>query len=510
MTTHTAGPGIVSLVGAGPGDPGLLTIRARELLETADAIVYDALINHDILVWLALPPHIALHDVGKRGGAPSARQDDINALLVRLGREGKRVVRLKGGDPFVFGRGSEEALALAAAGVPFEVVSGVTAGVAVPAYAGIPVTHRGFSSMVTFVTGRESPDRAESHIDWATLGRLHGTLVVYMGARRLAEITAALAAGGLSGETPVAVVSWGTYPHQRTVSATLDTVAAAARDAGIESPSIVIIGDVVRLHDEIGWFDRRPLHGRRIVVTRARPQASELAARLRALGAEAIEAPAIRIEPLDPTPLRATLARLPDYGWAVFTSQHAVEIVWDVLRAAGRDARALAGVRLAAVGPATAAALLARGLAVDVMPARFVAEGLADALLARGDVRGARVLFAKAEGAREVLPAALRDAGAVVDEVAIYRTVADPESAAAAREALERNAVDFLTFTSSSAVRFFVDAVGPAAAARAPIATMGPVTSAAVRALGLPVALEAPAATIDALLDAIVAAGGRA
>lgn len=260
----------------------------------------------------------------------------------------------------------------------------------------------------------------------------------------------------------------------------------------------------MRPQDEIAGFDRRPLHGQRIVVTRARTQASELVARLRALGADVIEAPVIRIEPLDQAPLRAALDRLADYQWAIFTSQNAVQIVWDALRATGRDARAFAHLRLAAVGPSTAASLRDRGLAVDVMPSRFVAEGVAQALLTEG-VRGARVLFAKASGARDVLPAALREAGAIVDDVAVYRTVADPEGALAARAALERGDVDLLTFTSSSTVHFFVDAVGSAAAARVRVATMGPITSDAARALGLTVALEARTATIDALLDAIVA-----
>jgi uroporphyrinogen III methyltransferase/synthase len=312
----------------------------------------------------------------------------------------------------------------------------------------------------------------------------------------------------MSRDMPAAAIEWGTYPRQRTVTATLGTIVEAARRARIAAPSITVIGKVVALRDEIRWFDTRPLHGARIVVTRARSQASELAARLRALGADVIEAPAIRIEPMDAAPLRAALARLGDYQWVVFTSQNAVELAWDALRAAGHDARAFAGARVGAVGPATAQALLAHGLAVDVMPERFVAEGLVDALRAREDVRGARVLFAKAEGARDVLPAALREMG-------VYRTVPDPEGAALARAALERGEVDVITFTSGSTVRFFVDAVGPDLARRARVVTMGPITSAAAREAGLTVDREAEEARLESLVAAVGAAvvgqgtGGR-
>jgi len=498
--------GFVSLVGAGPGDPGLLTVRARELLGAADAVVFDALVNPRIVHEGAVRPDAQLHDVGKRGGKPSTPQNEITALLVRLAREGKRVVRLKGGDPFVFGRGSEEAQALAAAGVSFEIVPGVTAGVAAPAYAGIPVTHRGVASAVTFVTGHEDPAKAESDVDWAALARAGGTLVLYMGVKRLPAIVAALSKGGLSGDTPAAVVEWGTWPRQRTVRATIATIVNAAREAHVTAPSITIVGEVVRLRDEIAWFDRRPLSGRRIIVTRARAQASELADRLTELGADVVEAPAIVIEQADPGPLRAALARLPDYQWALFTSQNAVEIAWDALRDAGGDARRLAGVRVGAVGQATARALLARGIAADVIPPRATAEGLADVLRGHPDVRGARVLFIMAQGAGESLPALLRDAGATVDDVVAYRTVADVSGAGAARDALATDAVDAITFTSASTVRFFLDAVGGKADAvrQARVITMGPVTSAAARSLGFTVHAEAGAATIDALVEAVL------
>ncbi|HEX6815219.1 MAG TPA: uroporphyrinogen-III C-methyltransferase, partial [Gemmatimonadaceae bacterium] len=483
-------------------------VRARALLARADAVVYDALVNPRIVQNGAVRSDAQMHDVGKRGGAPSARQDAINALLVRLAREGKRVVRLKGGDPFVFGRGSEEAQALAAAAVPFEVVPGVTAGVAASAYAGIPVTHRGVASAVTFATGHEDPTKGESDVDWASLARAGGTLVLYMGVKRLPEIVAALTEGGLSADTPAAVVEWGTWPRQRTVQSTVSRLVGAVHAAGITAPSITIVGEVARLRDEIAWFDRRPLHGRRIIVTRARAQASELAARLTELGADVIEAPAIVIAPADPVPLRDALARLDAYQWVLFTSQNAVEIAWAALRGAGGDARRFAGVRVGAVGQATARALLDRGIAADVIPPRATAEGLGDALRQRPDVRGTRVLFIKAEGAGDALPTALRDMDATVHEIVAYRTVPDASGTNAARDALAANGVDAITFTSASTVRFFLDALGGNAGAEggARIVTMGPVTSAAARGLGLRVDAEATSATIEALVHAVLVA----
>jgi uroporphyrinogen III methyltransferase/synthase len=504
--SHRVHPGgVVYLVGAGPGDPGLLTVRALELLARADAVVYDAL-AHPALLRRRVPgrPRPELHFVGKRGGdADSARQDDINALLVRLAREGKQVVRLKGGDPFVFGRGSEEAQALAEAGVAFEVVPGVTAGIAAPAYAGIPVTHRGLATAVTFVTGHEDPDKPSTQTNWAALAQAGGTLVLYMGVKRLPTIARALVAGGLPEEIPAAAVQWGTYPRQRTVSATLGTLADAVREAGLEAPVITVIGWSVLLRDEIAWFDRRPLFGRTIVVTRP-ASGGELAARLRELGAEVLEVPATRIEPLDPVELRERLAELDAYEWALFTSQNAVRLFWEALRAEGRDARALAHLKIAAIGKATADALLHHGIAVDVLPERFVAEGLLAALAARHDVGGSRVLYATAEGAREVLPEGLEDMGAQVDVVPLYRSVPDVEGAAPLRGALEEGRVDLVTFTAASTVHGFVAAVGEELARRAPAASIGPVTSEAARAAGLDVLVEAAEFSLDGLVAAVL------
>jgi uroporphyrinogen III methyltransferase/synthase len=501
--------GVVYLVGAGPGDPGLLTLRGGELLVTCDAIVYDALANPALLALASVQARdvpVELHDVGKRGGASdSARQDEINTLLIRLASEGKRVVRLKGGDPFVFGRGSEEAQALASTGVRFEVVPGVTAGIAAPTYAGIPVTHRGLATSVTFVTGHEDPTKDATTVDWSALARAGGTIVLYMGVKTLPRTAAALIAGGMSADTPAAAVEWGTYPRQRTITATLSTLTDAVRREGLSAPVITIIGPVVSLRDEIAWFDRRPLFGKRIVVTRARSQAASLSERLIAAGADVVEMPATRIERSDAGPLRDALSRMTDYGWAVFTSQNAVQIFWDALRADGRDARSLAGVKIAAVGPATASALLDCGLAVDVAPDRFVAEALLDELRLRRDVRGARVLYVAAEGAREALQDGLVELGAVVDRVVAYRSVPDGAGAAALRRRLLDDGADLVTFTSASSVHAFVGAVGADAAQRVPAASIGPITTEAARAAGFEILVGASESTIAGLVDAIAA-----
>ena len=500
--------GTVYLVGAGPGDPGLLTLRGGELLVTCDAVVYDALANPallDLARVAARDTPVELHDMGKRGGAPrAARQDEINELLISLARGGKRVVRLKGGDPLVFGRGGEEAIALARAGVSFEIVPGVTAGVAAPAYAGIPVTHRSLSTSVTFVTGSENPLKERDDTDWGALARVGGTIVLYMGATSLARITEALCEGGLAPETRAAAIEWGTHPAQRTVVATVATLAQRVEAEGLGAPIITVIGDVVALREEIRWFDRRPLFGKRIVVTRARAQAGALSGALAAQGAEVIEMPATRIEPLDDAALHEAVARIHEYQWAVFTSQNAVHLMWDALRWGGRDARSLAGIRVAAVGPATAAALLEHGIAVDVTPERFVAESLLEALERRDDVRGARVLYAAAEGARDVLPRGLSALGAVVDAVPVYRSAPDADGSAALRARLETGGVDLVTFTSASGVNAFVFAVGPEAARRAPAACIGPATAAAARAAGLDVAIEADPSTIAGLVECVV------
>jgi len=499
--------GKVFLVGAGPGDPGLMTVRGKQLVDSADAIVYDALANPAVL-----PPDARetgmpeLYYVGKRGGAgarESVSQEDINSLIVKLAREGKRVVRLKGGDPFVFGRGSEEAQACNDATVPFEVVPGVTAGIAAPAYAGIPVTHRGLATSVTFVTGHEDPAKATTQTNWAALAKSGGTIVLYMGVKTLPAIARALIDGGMPREIPAAATQWGTLWKQRTIVSTLEKIADRAAAENLTAPVITVIGWSVVLREEIAWFEKRPLFGKRIVVTRATQQASALTVQLRDLGADVIEMPATQIARLDLSPLRGAMTKLRDFRWLVFTSQNAVAIFWEQLLASGRDARALAGLKLSAVGPATAGALLERGIAVDTIPERFVAEGLLEIMRARDDVSGSRVLYVTAEGARDVLPAGLRELGAEVEVIQAYRSISDGEGADRLARSIERGNVHLVTFTSGSSVRAYVEAVGADLATRVPAASIGPQTSEALRAAGIEVRYEAQESTIDGLVAAI-------
>jgi uroporphyrinogen III methyltransferase / synthase len=483
----------VYLVGAGPGDPGLLTRRGEELLRGADVVVYDRLAPAALLD-LARADAV-LVDVGKAPGDVVMSQDDINALLVEHGRAGREVVRLKGGDPFVFGRGGEEAEACLAAGVPFEVVPGITSAIAAAAYAGIPVTHRRISTSFTVVTGHEDPAKNGTDTRWDVLAQTGGTLVVLMGAGRLDEIAKALVAGGRPESTPVAAVRFGTRADQQMVRVTLGMIA----DAGVRSLSAIVIGDVAAL--DFAWFERRPLFGKTVVVTRAREQASELSARLGALGAAVVELPAIRCVP---NPF--TLPDLTRFTWLVFTSANGVDAFFDRgLEPAGLDARVLAGLSIAVIGPGTAAALARRGLRADLVPERFVAESLLDAFPAGGG----RVLLARAEGARDVLPQGLRAKGYDVDVLAVYRTEPVPPDP----EVLERvrnGGVDAITFTSSSTVDNFCDAVGPMSGGSQPrVISIGPVTSASARARGLNVDAEAEPHTIDGLVEALVHVLGR-
>jgi uroporphyrinogen III methyltransferase/synthase len=484
----------VYLVGAGPGDPGLLTVRGAEVLGRADVVVYDRLVYPSLLD--RAPAGAERVYAGKAPGTAEMGQDDINALLVERGRAGQAVVRLKGGDPFVFGRGGEEAEALAAAGVPFEVVPGITSAIGAPAYAGIPVTHRGASTHFTVVTGHEDRAKDASDVDWDALAKAGGTLVILMGAGRVTDIAARLVAGGLSPETPVAAVRNGTRADQRTVRATLATVA----DAGVQPPTAIVVGEVAEL--DLAWFETRPLFGRSVVVTRAREQASELRRRLEDLGAEVLELPAIAVEPLD-----FTLPPLDRYRWLVFTSANGVTAFVDRgLVVAGLDARALGGLRLAAIGPGTAAALAARGLRADLVPERFVAESLLESFPAP-DADGERVLVARAEQARDVLPEGLSERGYEVDVLAVYRTVAaEPDPATVER--VRRSEVDALTFTSSSTVTNLCDLLGSAPSPQPLVASIGPVTSKTATDRGLRVDVEAAEHTIDGLVDALLGALG--
>lgn len=486
----------VYLVGAGPGDPGLLTARALELIAAADVIVHDRLIPESALEG-ARPEALLLY-AGKEGGGPSIPQAEIERLLVEHGAAGRTVVRLKGGDPFVFGRGGEEAEALSAAGIAYEVVPGVTAGVAAPAYAGIPVTHRDAASAVAFVTGHEDPAKRESVLDWSALAAFPGTLVVYMGVRQLAAIAERLIGAGRTETEPAAVIERGTLADQRVITGTLATIASVAASASVRAPAIAVFGPVAGLTERLRWLPARPLADITVAVTRARAQASGLAARLRALGARVIEAPAIRIVALDGPP-----PPVEDYDLVCLTSPNGVRLLFERLAAAGRDARALAGARVAAIGPGTAAALRAHGVIADVVPAQFVAEGLVEAL---ADVPVIRALVARAAQARDVLPDALRDRGAEVDVLALYETVAEPLSESQLAAVAE---ADYVTFTSSSTVRFFLQAAGGRLRPATRLASIGPVTTMALRERGLEPDLEASTHDIDGLVEALVKDAGR-
>jgi uroporphyrinogen III methyltransferase/synthase len=494
--------GTVYLVGAGPGDPALVTARALELIASADAILHDRLIPRGLLA--RARQGCDLRYVGKEPGGHTLTQDEISALLVALAREGRSVVRLKGGDPFVFGRGGEEAEVLSAAGIPFEVVPGVTAGVAAPAYAGIPLTHRDAASAVAFVTGHEDPDKDAGALDWDALARFPGTLVFYMGVKQLGLIAERLIAAGRPAEEPAAVIERGTLPGQRTVTAPLGEIARAAGAARIRPPALTLAGPVAALRERLAWVERRPLFGRTIVVTRARAQAGVLAGRLAQLGAEVVETPAIRIErrPVGGE-LAAAIDRIGDYAVVCVTSPNGAALLVEALAERGRDARALAGATVAAIGPATAAELAARGIRADVVPDRSVAEALVEAL-ADIEVAGRQVLVARAAEARDVLPDALRARGAELTVAALYETVAEP------LDADELNAVaraDYVTFTSSSTVRNFLSAVAAANGfpSGARVVSIGPVTSETARELGVEVQVEARRHDIDGLVDALLA-----
>jgi uroporphyrinogen III methyltransferase/synthase len=475
----------VYLVGAGPGDPGLLTVRGRELVEGCEAIVYDRLADPRIV---ALAPETAERIyAGKRPGEHAMTQERLSALLVELGGRLGHVVRLKGGDPFVFGRGGEEALALEAAGIPFEVVPGVSSAYAVPAYAGIPVTQRGMAAQVTFVTGHEDPAKPESALDWSSLAATPGTLVFLMGVGALAENARRLIAHGMAADTPAAVISHGTRPDQRTVTAPLARIAEEA--AALPAPAITVVGEVARLREHLAWFERRPLHGRRIAVTRARAQASVLRARLEELGAAVVEAPAIRIEPL-----AFDAPDLASFDLLVLTSANGVE------RVLPADVRALAGVTVAAIGAATAEALSAHGIVADVVPERAVGEAL---LAELGDVSGTRALVAAAEGARDVLPDGLAAGGAEVTVLRTYRSVPEPVDAEAVL------AADLVTFTSSSTVTNLLGAMDGLDLSGMRAVSIGPVTSASLREAGIEPVAEADPHDVSGLVRAVVEAAGR-
>jgi len=496
---------MVYLVGAGPGDPGLITVKGLEVLRQAQVVVYDQLASPALLK--EAPAAAEIIYVGKKAGAHALPQEGINQLLVDKARAGLNVVRLKGGDPYVFGRGGEEALALTAAGFPFEVVPGVSAAVAVPAYAGIPVTHRGLASLVTFITGHEDPTKEASAIAWDVLAKTQGTLVFLMGVKNLADNCRRLMKGGRPPETPAAVIEKGTSPEQRTVTGVLGDIAAKAKEAGIKPPAILVVGEVVSLRESLKWWESKPLWGKTVVVTRTREQASALVALLAAAGARCLEVPTIEIGPPDDfAPLDQALANLSRYRWLVFTSANGVAAFMQRLWEQEKDVRALGGSKIAAIGPATAQALGVWGLKADVVPVQFKAEVLLEALsphVSPGD----KILLARAQIARDVLPQGLVRLGVEVDVAPVYKarhvTSIPPEAAAA----LQEGGVDILTFTSSATVHNFVLLVGKdrfqALAKAAVVAAIGPITGATLKEYGVFPQVQPEDYTIPALAAAV-------
>ena len=498
--------GMVYLVGAGPGDAGLLTMRGAELLGRADVVVYDALVNPDLL---RLAPRSAeVIFGGKRSKDHAIPQDELNRLLVTKAREGRTVVRLKGGDPYIFGRGGEEAEELARAKIPFEVVPGVSSFFAAPSYAGIPLTHREHCSGFTVITGHEDPAKDASAIDWELVARLPGTKVVMMGTQRIRHFAESLVTHGMSPETPVAMVRWGTTGRQRSVEGTLASIADVAERAKLSAPTVTVIGEVVRLRSKLNWFERRPLFGRRIVVTRTRDQASELSRRLAERGAEVLEIPTIRIvPPRNEKVLHEVLTGLNAYDWLVFTSPHGVSAFFARFFSRFQDLRDIGGVRLAAVGPATAAKLRELHLQVDLMPDEYLAVRIADALAEYESLENLRILLLRAEKANAELPGLLEEKGAIVDDVACYRTETETEDVSGAAADLRENGADWVTFASSSAVENFHARFDLIALLekfpRMKTASIGPETSKALRRLELAATVEAKLHSIDGLVAAL-------
>ncbi|PID72517.1 MAG: uroporphyrinogen-III C-methyltransferase [Desulfobulbus propionicus] len=511
-TQHTQKTGKVYLVGAGPGDPGLITLRGKYLLERAEVVVYDYLANKKLLKHV--PETAKLIYAGKKGGGLHAfTQEGINQLLVEHAKAGNMVVRLKGGDPFIFGRGGEEIEDIVAEGIDFEVVPGVTSATAAATYAGIPITHRDYTASVAFVTGHEAPTKEHSNIHWDKLATGAGTIVIYMGIKTLPDVTKKLIDYGRSPDTPVAVVRWASTPHQRSVEGTLATISEVVKQADIKPPALVIIGDVVKLRKTIDWYERRPLFNKRIVVTRTREQASELVAKLEEFGAECLEYSTIHIEPVeDYSLLDQAIENIEQYQWILFTSLNAVTYFFKRLYQTGRDSRALAGPHIAVVGRATAEELLKYGLRADLIPQRFTGEGLAEALLETKIGKGSHILLPRALRASEILPETLQDAGAEVNVVPVYQNTPPQGRKEELRQELLEGEVDLLTFTSSSTVTNFLTMVDAKSdeelqkmLENVTIAAIGPITAETVIQNGLQVHIQPDKYTIKDMVQAIVA-----
>ena len=519
MSTNTPSSrpvGKVYLVGAGPGDPGLLTLRGKYLLERAEVVIYDYLASRKLLRHVQESAQLIY--VGKKGGGLHAyTQEAINRMLVEHGRAGKMVVRLKGGDPFIFGRGAEEIEELVAASIPFEVVPGVTSATAAATYAGIPITHRHYTASVAFITGHEDPAKKESNIRWDKLATGAGTIVIFMGIKNLPIITGKLMEHGRDPKTPVAVVRWASTPEQRSVEGTLDTITDIVREEGIKPPALIVVGEVVKLRKTIDWFEKRPLFGRRIIVTRTREQASELVALLEEQGADCLEYSTINIEPMgDNTELDGEIKDIGAFDWLLFTSLNAVTYFFKRVRELGLDSRSLSGPRIAVVGRATGDELLKYGIRADLLPEKFTGEGLGEALLAQGVV-GRRILLPRALAARDVLPDMLTRGGAEVRIVPVYRNVPVKGRKEQLREELEEKKIDMVTFTSSSTVINFLTMVDAGSEEElhrllngVDIATIGPITSKTVEENGLRVAVQPDRYTIPDMVRAIVDQYNRA
>jgi uroporphyrinogen III methyltransferase/synthase len=493
--------GRVYLVGAGPGDMGLVTLRAKECIENADVIIYDHLANPEMLGWAREDAEIIY--AGKTAGAHALPQDEINRLLIEKSQEGKQVTRLKGGDPFVFGRGAEEAEAIVAAGGEFEIVPGITSAIAGPAYAGIPVTHRAQNSHVTLFTGHEDPTKGETSIDFAALAKLGGTQVMLMGVERIAAITNEMMSQGARRDLPVALIRWATTGRQKTLIGTIENIAERVKETDFGAPAVAVFGEVVSLRENLNWYEERPLSGKTIVVTRTRKQGSALSQRLRALGANVLELPTIRIEP--PTDLREFAELVQNahiYDWIVFTSANGVTAFFDLFFKLYDDAREMGGVKIAAIGPATAQRIKEYHMHVDLQPEEFVAESVVREFQKQGGVENLRILLVQAEKARDVLPTQLSDIGAIVDQGIAYRTVSETRDTTGARRRLLEDGADMITFTSSSTVENFL-ALGLPWPNGMRVASIGPVTSKTARDHGLTVDIEARRFDIEGLVAAI-------
>jgi uroporphyrinogen III methyltransferase/synthase len=496
----------VYLVGAGPGDPGLITVKGKECIQNADVIIYDYLASPALLSYARKSAELIY--VGKKGGDHTLSQDEINRLIVEKAKTGAVVTRLKGGDPFIFGRGGEEAEILFNEGLSFEIVPGVTSAIAAAAYAGIPLTHRKCASTLAFITGHEDPDKEETSINWSSLASGIGTLVFFMGVKNLPSITRNLMDHGKSPATPVALIQWGTTPNQKTATGTLDTIVEKARAAGITAPAIIVAGDVVRLRKKLKWFEQRPLLGKRIVVTRARQQASDLLGLLFDLGAECLEYPTIKImPPIDPQPLKRAVENLTAYDWIVFTSVNGVIYFFEQLFAASKDVRALGRMKTAAIGPATAARLREFGLTSDIIPKTYRAESVVEAFKAE-KLKGKKMLLPRAKEARPILPEELKKMGAEVEEIPAYETLKATESTDDLLQQLQDRRIDLITFTSSSTVKNF-KALLPAQNFKnliqgVTIASIGPITTDTAAELGFDVHITADSYTIPGLVEAIL------